>query len=171
MNTKKRYQMPAKLKKEILKAAREIEAYGQPVTCKTLTDLFGHRMPLTERRQRDLVAELLDSHKINRLRITRKVVDLTEPAKPAPAKSPKDFGDRFEKIKKTFDIKDSETPETPADRLDAIMRKVFGKTESAISIYASQKAKPGIDVELFLADLAKSGNTVAFNLLQRMIGR
>ena len=169
MNTRKRYQLPAKLKAEILKTAKELTLYGKPVQTKTLTDLFGHKIPLTERRQRDIVAELLDKHKIDRVRI-KKVVDLTEPAKPAPAKSPKDFGERLEKIKKTFDIKDSETPETPADRLDAIMRNVFGKTDNAIRIYASQKAKPGIDVELFLANLAKSGNTVAFNLLQRMIG-
>ena len=116
------------------------------------------------------MAELLDRHKVHRVKIEKKTVDLTEPAKPSPAKSPKDFGERLEKIKKTFDIKDSETPETPADRLESIMRNVFGKTDNAIRIYASQKAKPGIDVELFLANLAKSGNTVAFNLLQRMIG-
>lgn len=170
MNTRKRYQLPAKLKAEILKTAKEITAYGKPVQTKTLIDLFGHKIPMHPRRQRDIVAELLDRHKVHRVKIEKKVVDLTEPAKPAPAKSPKDFGDRLEKIKKTFDIKDSETPETPADRLESIMRNVFGKTDNAIRIYASHKAKPGIDVELFLANLAKSGNTVAFNLLQRMIG-
>ena len=87
MNTRKRYQLPAKLKAEILKTARELNAsYEKPVQLKTLTDLFGHKIPLTERRQRDIVAELLDSHKIDRVRLNRKVVDLTEPAKPEAAK-------------------------------------------------------------------------------------
>jgi hypothetical protein len=158
--------MPAKLKKEILKAARELEAYGKPVTCKTLTDLFGHRMPLTERRQRDLVAELLDSHKINRVRITRKVVDLTE-----PAQSPQDNGDKLERIKKAFSLTETDAPQSVEDRLDGIMRKVFSNAEKTIRIVSSKQESPGIDVELFLADAAKGGNTRAFNLLQRMIGR
>lgn len=152
------YKLKKKTEQAILKSARDMLTQGTTPRTSDLSELHLQDCPLHERSRRKLISALLDDHGIERLRSSRitknQTIDLTEPDESnngMKADRVVELG-RF-KIKSVEDFKKA---------FEAIQKKI------AKTVIDMPRDRP-IDVDRYLVDQARAGNSKAFDLLQRVI--
>lgn len=156
MSKPKKYTMPLKLQKAILRDARDIAASGKKLSIKPLLTMHMTGVPLCERRQRDLVSKLLEANGIERPRIKTSAKPAQAPKKPAPPEiKPADDLNKVE-LQKEFEAGANNFK----SRFESLKRSLAEIPQIGI-----------IDVDQFLYDKAKQGNIKAFMLLTRVIGK